>query len=395
MEPPEDSICSSEGSRDPAQTSPTPESGLVWRVIDRAFGLKWRASFAFFSPEWSSSKMSQDSCAPWLADQGSLLSESSSLIWPNSGMTLDGVAYRLPMWELHISEVASSFSPGVELLPTVAAQDAKGGETRESRKLRGAGGPSLQDLPKLLPTPTAEESRGTAERHLERKNIRDGGNRTTVTSLEILVKTLPTPTAADAKGSGSRNQPGSKAKPGMSLTDWVKTGDSSTPRLPTPMANEKNPGTGGELRAALIHGPGRRNETGIDTMGRPNRGRPSRLLPTPTTQDANNNGGPSQQQRNTDPLNVVASLLPSPTSHIAGRGKGSAERYKGDKSQKGRRSNLEDAFEVIKEASTGESSSPPFDAGNSSLDQPQTQLTIEDVSTPDSVNGCSDSRRDG
>jgi len=30
-----------------------------------------------------------------------------------------------------------------------------------------------------------------------------------------------------------------------------------------------------------------------------------RLLPTPTTQDAANNGGPSQQERNTDPLNAV------------------------------------------------------------------------------------------
>ena len=34
-----------------------------------------------------------------------------------------------------------------------------------------------------------------------------------------------------------------------------------------------------------------------------------RLLPTPTTQDAKNNAGPSQWHRNTDPLNVVAAKL--------------------------------------------------------------------------------------
>ena len=37
------------------------------------------------------------------------------------------------------------------------------------------------------------------------------------------------------------------------------------------------------------------------------------LLPTPTAQDANNNGGPSQLRRNTLPLNVVAKLWPTPT----------------------------------------------------------------------------------
>jgi len=44
----------------------------------------------------------------------------------------------------------------------------------------------------------------------------------------------PTPTAGDAESSGSRNLPGSKAHAGVSLTDAVKTGDSTTPRWPTP-----------------------------------------------------------------------------------------------------------------------------------------------------------------
>lgn len=49
---------------------------------------------------------------------------------------------------------------------------------------------------------------------------------------------IPTPTAGDGKGSGSRNLPGSRAHVGVSLTDYVRTGNSTTPRLwPTPRAS--------------------------------------------------------------------------------------------------------------------------------------------------------------
>ena len=58
----------------------------------------------------------------------------------------------------------------------------------------------------------------------------------------------------------------------------------SSSLLPTPSAYES--GAGGELRAAITHGPERRNETGTDSMGRLNSGRPSRLLPTPAASDA-------------------------------------------------------------------------------------------------------------
>lgn len=42
---------------------------------------------------------------------------------------------------------------------------------------------------------------------------------------------------------------------------------------------------------------------------------PDLLLPTPTTQDANNNNGPAQQRRDTKPLNVVAHQLPPHGTH--------------------------------------------------------------------------------
>ena len=42
---------------------------------------------------------------------------------------------------------------------------------------------------------------------------------------------IPTPTAGDSKGSGSRNTPRSQARPGLSLTDYVR-GDGGTGRQP-------------------------------------------------------------------------------------------------------------------------------------------------------------------
>jgi hypothetical protein len=51
----------------------------------------------------------------------------------------------------------------------------------------------------------------------------------------------PTPTAGDSQGSGSRNPPGSKAHPGVSLTDAVRFGNSNTPRVPTPKARDYRP----------------------------------------------------------------------------------------------------------------------------------------------------------
>jgi DNA (cytosine-5)-methyltransferase 1 len=49
----------------------------------------------------------------------------------------------------------------------------------------------------------------------------------------------PTATAGDAKSSGSRNLEGSKAHQGVSLTDAVRFGNSTTPRRwPTPTANQ-------------------------------------------------------------------------------------------------------------------------------------------------------------
>ena len=64
--------------------------------------------------------------------------------------------------------------------------------------------------------------------------------------------------------------------------------------------SEGHPGTG--------EAPGGR----ASALDRGRRDTPLNLLPTPTTQDAKNNGGPSQTERNTPPLNMVVKLMPTP-----------------------------------------------------------------------------------
>lgn len=85
---------------------------------------------------------------------------------------------------------------------------------------------------------------------------------------------IPTPTACNAPNAGS-NTKGPKSLLEVARTGW-KPGD----LWPTPCSN----GKGGSNAAKKW----------------------KQLLPTPTCQDAKNNGGSSQLQRNTPPLNAVA-----------------------------------------------------------------------------------------
>lgn len=110
-----------------------------------------------------------------------------------------------------------------------------------------------------------------------------GGDRSHELLLKGQVKALlPTPSANDHTGAEGPTR-AARAKRhgtgGSSLRDIPYM-------LPTPMANDANPGAGGELRAAVTHGPSRRNETGTDSWGRANHGR--RGAPTnPPSDDGN------------------------------------------------------------------------------------------------------------
>jgi len=105
----------------------------------------------------------------------------------------------------------------------------------------------------LLPTPAATPY-GSSQNGIngiggefERPSARTP-SLATMAKKGLLPERIPTPTAGDAKASGSRNLPGSRAHPGVSLTDYVKHGNSSTPRrelLPTPVSNDAQRSTAG------------------------------------------------------------------------------------------------------------------------------------------------------
>lgn len=187
-----------------------------------------------------------------------------------------------------------------KLLPTPTSQAAKHGAPTPSEVEQLADGETKSNLwleVQLLPTPRASPS----------SSYPDEGRDAPGESLANEVQLLPTPTAED--GERGRNGAGSDrlgaATFDAPLLPTPNTRDhherppsaDQVPLLPTPVANPDNPGAGGELRAALEHGPGRRNETGIDSLGRPNRGRPSKLLPTPTQNESGRKSDQAQRSR--------------------------------------------------------------------------------------------------
>jgi hypothetical protein len=86
-------------------------------------------------------------------------------------------------------------------------------------------GGGSSSLPTPSATPYGSSVNGVLRSSTEK--ARPGAGRP---SLDTMARhgTWPTPTAGDAKGAGSRNLPGSKAHAGVSLTDAVRFGNSST-----------------------------------------------------------------------------------------------------------------------------------------------------------------------
>ena len=185
----------------------------------------------------------------WRTSQRSLfggLTEFSERL-PTSGTMRSGRLYRQPTWEPRTFVAASSSSLGY---PTPRASDADRGGRGELLHMVKCGRPRG---PLVYPTPSATPY-GT------NKGGAAGRVGPARPSLDTMARSgrWPTATAGDAKSSGSRNLEGSKAHAGVSLTDAVRFGNSSTPRT------------------------------------------------WATTQDGANNGAPSQHDRNSLPLNAQA-----------------------------------------------------------------------------------------
>jgi hypothetical protein len=311
------------------------------------------------------------------------------------------------------------------LLPTPRASDGNGLEPL-SRELHRD---KLETRLRRLPTPTARLGRegggaAQAKRYTnpERSNDLDDaikwlGEQTTSTTEDAAL--LPTPTTQDAHNNAGPSQLERNTEPLNVVASKL---------LPTPVANPSNPGAGGELRAAIAHGPERRNETGVDSFGRPNLGRPAKeLLPTPQAADADGGRIDSQETvlSGTRPSGAKASvslreaiaykraerLLPTPRQAAT-----RSSRKAMVENQQWSAVSLEQALEIAEgilprefesweevpgwmqelNPSTGASTEQRSESGNTCSDeQLPGQLTIGDALSPTSSSGCSASPTDG
>jgi hypothetical protein len=207
-------------------------------------------AFAYFDRERSS----------WRTCQASLLadSETCSPTWPKRFTTRSSFAYALPTSARPTGASACSW-----LLPTPSAAESDPTE------------PLLEEIRAHLDPADPHHRLWLPGREwMSQRTLK----RTAAALLPTPVAWLgrrPENAMADPERAASQGQRSIELPDALAL-------------LPTPTANEENPGAGGELRAALAHGPERRNLTGVDSWGRPNQGRPSQLLPTPTFQQGRN-----------------------------------------------------------------------------------------------------------
>lgn len=236
----------------------------------------WKTSGVMFPSDWPTSS---ETCPAW-------------------GMTRAGELFELPTPALPTDAPASSSLPTPTardhkghnqrhdsscltgaLLPTPGANDRTGAEAREAR---GAGGPSLRDLPTLLPTPLASDGEkggpnqrgGSGDLRLSsavhllptpavndmgagktpeewdawtaRMQERHGNGNWHGASLSIeALRLLPTPTAMDAHGSRGyqpNGEPYTKTA-GVTLTDaaLASSGAHTPPRLRGGKASSDDP----------------------------------------------------------------------------------------------------------------------------------------------------------
>ena len=210
-------------------------------------------------------------------------SARSSMDLPSWGMTSDGECWELGTSVQIINETGCGYWP----TPTVCGNHNRKGASKHS-------GDGLATAAKLWPTPKASQVGMSA------KTTGRGVEKSTHLSTQValaegmigddgkLRKQWPTPTKSDGTG-GPRVTPRSDRDP-------LKPSDLRTAaRLwPTPQASDNRP-------RATEASTQRRREIGKQISLEA-----AVKFPTPTVQDAKNNGSPSQMDRNTPPLNAVA-----------------------------------------------------------------------------------------
>lgn len=246
-----------------------PERAQACRGIVPGSGGVSAEPFAWFDPSsWS-----------WKTSQGSLLEDSTSFSgpWPVSGVMRNGKLYARATSGRHSFARESSLwltpnaTPGATSnngenagRPATGKSLAKQADGRwptpDASMATGGRitGPQMSDTGRMpdgskrqvtlntaaarsWPTPQTRDGDSSARTIPAAATARrrfDQGRRNLDDALAMTERaTWPTPTSGDSKGAGSRNLEGSSAHAGVSLTDAVRFGNSTTPRQtkwPTP-----------------------------------------------------------------------------------------------------------------------------------------------------------------
>jgi hypothetical protein len=177
--------------------------------------------------------------ATWAPHTG----ENESSSWPTPCARDEKGAYT------NHRQGGKDLSSEIQRWPTPIASDANGPRAEDGKRSTGLNTRVLERTE--WPTPTAVGFGASNQRAGKKRHAQDSA-----VTLPEAVRHWPTPQAGDGKSAGSRNLPGSAAHAGVSLTDAVIHGGSSTPReWPTPCATpygrQKTGTEGAALRPSL------------------------------------------------------------------------------------------------------------------------------------------------
>ncbi len=190
----------------------------------------------------------------WETAETSLFCEHAALYsptWPTSGSMRNGCLYPPLKSGRLIGASGSSSSPGLLRTPT-AQLAVNGGSQHPEKRKAGGHGPTLADeIEHLLPTPSAQNSHGNANR---------GGARAGELLLPGVVQALlPTPSVALATG-GQSSRSGDRIDE-MLLTGIARAAACGT-LLPTPAAHDSANTPENHLRKK----PGRTQVTSLQVI---------------------------------------------------------------------------------------------------------------------------------
>jgi hypothetical protein len=177
----------SSAAASPAKTFPTPAGEQASTGNVRVFGASTPDSFANYDPDTSS----------WRTSQLCLLEDSDAFsgTWPRAGMTRSGTAFRLQP----LAPLTGGIGSG--LLPTPQATMAdKGGRGDLLQVVRGNSSPSGRFKTPTIPTPTAGDSKGAANKTAGRSD--PNSKHHAGTTLTDFIRQWPAPTARDHKDTG-------------------------------------------------------------------------------------------------------------------------------------------------------------------------------------------------